>query len=221
MENYRRELTERQIKEELFNLYLSNLEESIKAVDFIIPVIQKFDDKAYNARLENAVKKELEERQIDACFDIEYFNDNHIAINMNFYSMKKRCIHFTEVGYWKDEKITKENRCAYLPSSYETVRIARCYDYEKETKTKDSGKWLYYDSNYNRRIVAPVIIQLLKDGQKDLKEKIENLKKELHKVDSYAERLEQIKKDLEILHKEIPYQFRDFFDLKSYVSQWC
>ena len=216
----KRELTEKQIKEELFNLYLNNLEEAVKTVDVIIPVIQKFDDKVYNARLENAVKKELEDRQIDVCFEFEHFNDNHIAINLNFYSMKKRCIRFTEVGFWKEKKYVKENRCAYIPSSYETVRIAWCYDYVKGTKARNEGKWLYYDSNYNRRIVAPVIIQLLKDRQKELKEQIENLKQELKNLDSYTERLERIKKDLEILNEEIPYQFRDFFDLKSHVSQW-
>lgn len=216
----KRELTKKQIKEELFKLYLNNMEEAVKTVDVIIPVIQKFDDKVYNARLENAVKKELEDRQIDVCFEFEYFNDNHVAINLNFYSMKKRCISCTEVGFWKEQKYAKENRCAYIPSSYETVRIAWCYDYVKGTKSRNDGKWLYYDSNYNRRIVAPVIIQLLKDRQKELKEQIENLKQELKNIDSYTERLERIKKDLEILNEEMPYQFRDFFGLKSHVSQW-
>ena len=202
-----KELTTQQIKEELFKLYLNNMEEAVHTVDIIIPVISKFDDKVYNARLENAVKKELEDRQIDACFEFANFDDNHIAINLNFYSMKKRCV-------------TKENRCAYIPSSYETVRIAWCYDYVKGTKTRNDGKWLYYDSNYNRRIVSSVIIQLLKNRQKELKEQIENLKQEFKNLDSYTERLERIKKDLEILNEEIPYQFRDFFDLKCHVSQW-
>ena len=202
-----KELTTQQIKEELFKLYLNNMEEAVHTVDIIIPVISKFDDKVYNARLENAVKKELEDRQIDACFEFANFDDNHIAINLNFYSMKKRCV-------------TKENRCAYIPSSYETVRIAWCYDYVKGTKTRNDGKWLYYDSNYNRRIVSSVIIQLLMNRQKELKEQIENLKQEFKNLDSYTERLERIKKDLEILNEEIPYQFRDFFDLKCHVSQW-
>lgn len=216
----KRELTEKQVKEELFKLYLNNLEEAVKTVDVIIPVIQKFDDKVYNARLENAVKKELEDRQIDICFEFEHFNNNHIAISLNFYSMKKRCVRCTEVGFWKEKKYAKENRCAYIPASYETVRIAWCYDYVKGTKSRYDEKWLYYDSNNNKRIVAPVIIQLLKDRQKELQEQIENLKQELNKVDSYTERLERIKKDLEILNEEIPYQFRDFFGLKSHVSQW-
>ena len=216
----KREMTEKQIKEELFRLYLNNMEEAVKTVDIIIPVIQKFDDKVYNARLENAVKKELEDRQIDVCFEFEHFDDNHIAINLNFYGMEKRCIRCTEVGFWKEQKYVKENRCAYIPSSYETVRIAWCYDYEKGTKTRNDGKWLYYDSNYNRRVVSSVIIQLLKNRQKELKEQVENLKQELKNLDSYTERLERIKKDLEILNEEIPYQFRDFFDLKCHVSQW-
>ena len=130
------ELTTKQVKEESFKLYLNNMEEAVHTVDIIIPVIKQFDGKVYNARLENAVKKELEDRQIDACFEFANFDDNHIAINLNFYGMKKRCIHYTEVG----EKYTKENRCAYIPSSYETVRIAWCYDYVKDTKTRNDGK---------------------------------------------------------------------------------
>ena len=209
----KKELNKKQVQEELFKLYLNNLEEAARTVDVIIPVIRQYDDKVYNARLANAIRKELEDRQIDVCFDIAHFDDNHLEINLNFYRMDKRCVCYTEV------ENSKENRCAYIPSSYETIRIAWCYDYVKGTKTRNDGKWLYYDANYNRRIVASVIIQCLQDRQKELREQIEKLKQELTNLDSYNIRLARIKKDLEMLNEEIPYQFRDFFGLKCH-AQW-
>jgi hypothetical protein len=47
---------------------------------------------------------------------------------------------------------------------------------------------------------------------------LDNLKAEREKLDFYEKRVKELKDAMEDLHKNIPYCFSDFFDLKTYAT---
>ena len=51
-----------------------------------------------------------------------------------------------------------------------------------------------------------------------MRQTIANLKEEVKKLDLYEKKAKELKDAMEELHKNIPYCFSDFFDLKTYAT---
>ena len=79
-------MTDRKTQNELFNLYLDNMDTGIKALIHIIPIVWKFDGKVYNARFENAIAKALEEYEEELGQRIW----THVFLDLNRDSLHKK-----------------------------------------------------------------------------------------------------------------------------------
>ena len=207
---------ERQTQNELFNLYLNNMETGIKALIHIIPIVWKFDRKVYNAKFENAIKKSLEEYETDLGQKVW----THVFLDVSRFSLE---IHYTN-------RSVKGSSCwEYLPSCYDEDRLSiyskfSCYGDSEENKNYHDEKiegdiyYFYIDSNYNNRIKAQAIVNAIEEKIKDMRQTIANLKEEVKKLDLYEKKAKELKDAMEELHKNIPYCFSDFFDLKTYAT---
>lgn len=218
----KRELREKELKDSLMELYLKNLDTACKIIDGLIPVVWKFDGKVYNARFDNAIKDYLaskeEYSQINSIVD---FNTSKVTIDLIFYH---RSVRYNDS--WKG-----------LPSGYDTITI--CYkwcdskssrynpDMKKDIENgfysnsvsmvnEKKDDYYFYDSNFNIRIKASRIVDYLLEKQKDLKEEIASLKKDMEKVVQWNDEVEELKEKLEKLSDSIPYAIRQFYDIKSY-----
>lgn len=209
-------MTDRKTQNELFNLYLNNMETGIKALIHIIPIVWKFDRKVYNAKFENAIKKSLEEYEADLGQRIW----THVFLDVTRFSLE---IHYTN-------RSVKGSSCwEYLPSCYDEDRLSiyskfSCYGDSEENKNYHDEKmegdiyYFYIDSNYNNRIKSQAIVNAIEEKIKDMRQTIANLKEEVKKIDLYEKKAKELKDAMEELHKNIPYCFSDFFDLKTYAT---
>ena len=207
---------ERQTQNELFNLYLNNMETGIKALIHIIPIVWKFDRKVYNAKFENAITKSLEEYETELGQRIW----THVFLDVSRFSLE---IHYTN-------RSVKGSSCwEYLPSCYDEDRLSiyskfSCYGDSEENKNYHDEKiegdiyYFYIDSNYNNRIKSQAIVNAIEEKIKNMRQTIANLKEEVKKLDLYEEKAKELKDAMEELHKNIPYCFSDFFDLKTYAT---
>ena len=188
---------------ELFNLYLQNLETSEKLIDVIIPVIKTFEGKVYNKRFQNKVDEAI----------LKHFN-NDVCKTVYFYpEIDNNRIEF----YFKffNSRSVKGSSCwYYLPDSYEKIEILRGY----KERSEDTLKYINYDDNYNIRLNTSLIVQKLTDEKEAIKNRIEFLKVEAAKVEDYKKQLEALKKEIEELNEKIPYEIKDFFQIKSYPN---
>lgn len=209
-------MEDRKTQNELFNLYLDNMETGIKALIHIIPIVWKFDRKVYNAKFENAIKKSLEEYETELGQRIW----THIFLDVNRFSLE---IHYTN-------RSVKGSSCwEYLPSCYDEDRLTiyskfSCYGDNEENKNYHDEKmegdiyYFYIDSNFNNRIKSQAIVNAIEKKIKDMRQTIANLKEEVKKIDLYEAKAKELKDAMEELHKNIPYCFSDFFDLKTYAT---
>ena len=209
-------MTDRKTQNELFNLYLNNMETGIKALIHIIPIVWKFDRKVYNAKFENAIRKSLEEYETDLGQNVW----THVFLDVTRFSLE---IHYTN-------RSVKGSSCwEYLPSCYDEDRLSiyskfSCYGDSEENKNYHDEKiegdiyYFYIDSNYNNRIKSQAIVNAIEEKIKDMRQTIANLKEEVKKLDLYEKKAKELKDAMEELHKNIPYCFSDFFDLKTYAT---
>ena len=209
-------MTDRKTQNELFNLYLNNMETGIKALIHIIPIVWKFDRKVYNAKFENAIKKSLDEYETELGQRIW----THVFLDVSRFSLE---IHYTN-------RSVKGSSCwEYLPSCYDEDRLSiyskfSCYGDSEENKNyHDEGiegdiYYFYIDSNYNNRIKSQAIVNAIEEKIKDMRQTIANLKEEVKKLELYEKKAKELKDAMEELHKNIPYCFSDFFDLKTYAT---
>lgn len=209
-------MLDRKTQNELFNLYLNNMETGIRALIHIIPIVWKFDRKVYNAKFKNAITKSLEEYETELGQRIW----THIFLDVNRFSLE---IHYTK-------RSVKGSSCwEYLPSCYDEDRLTiyskfSCYGDNEENKNYHDEKmegdiyYFYVDSNCNNRIKSKAIVDAIEKKIKAMRQTITNLKEEVKKIDLYEEKAKELKDAMEELHKNIPYCFSDFFDLKTYAT---
>lgn len=209
-------MTDRKTQNELFNLYLDNMETGIKALIHIIPIVWKFDRKVYNAKFENAITKSLEEYEMELGQRVW----THVFLDVNRFSLE---LHYTK-------RSVKGSTCwEYLPSCYDENRLTiyskfSCYGDSEENKNYHDEKiegdiyYFYIDSNCNNRIKSQAIVNAIEEKIKDMRQTIANLKEGVKKLDLYEKKAKELKDAMEELHKNIPYCFSDFFDLKTYAT---
>lgn len=209
-------MRDRKLSMELFNLYLNNLEISKKLMDTLIPIVWKFDGKVYNARFDNAIKARLEE------LESQIGQRVWCSVSLDV-SMFKLELHFTK------RSVHLDSGSEYLPSCYEedSIRIYSdfsCYGNDERNKkyhdkdSKGDNCYFYVDENFNNRIKSEAIVNVMVKHQKELDDNIKMLRAEVFKIDEYERKAKELKEAMEQLHKAIPYQFSDFFDLKTYAT---
>lgn len=212
--------SKKELKDKCMELYLEHLKTSCDIVDALIPVIWKFDNKVYNARLDNIIQKTIEEKEqwSNICSRTRLTSDQ-FEIELIFY---KRSVRIGE------QYIT-------FPSNYDTIQIARKWcSYSSwsgnDSKNREKGfysssvymnneqkdDYFYFDENYNMRIKASRLVDYLLEKQKDLKEEIENTRENMKKALDWFTKVEELKEQLENLNDEIPYSIRMFYDIHSY-----
>lgn len=212
--------SKKELKDKCMELYLENLKTSCNIIDALIPVIWSFDNKVYNARLDNAIQKVIEEKeQWSNISSVTKLTINQFEIELIFY---KRSVRIGEqyLGF---------------PSGYDTIQIARKWcsfsswsgsDRQNREKgfyyssvnmnNEQKDDYFYYDENYNMRIKASRLVDYLLEKQKDLKEEIEKTRENMEKALDWFTKVEELKEQLENLNDEIPYSIRMFYDIHSY-----
>lgn len=206
----------REKSEKLLNLYLENLETGIKALELMIPVVEKFNGKVYNARFDNAITKVLEEHENELGQRLW----THIELDLSNFKMElhftKRCLHGKDCN-------------EYLPSSYDEKRL---YIYSKFSRWGDSQEnknyhdpalegdeyYFYIDLNYNTRIKSGAIVKAIQKEIQEIRDEIKMLREDIARVDEYQARAKELKEAMENLHRKIPYQIADFFDIRTYAT---
>lgn len=218
----KRELREKELKDSLMELYLKNLETACKIIDGLIPVVWKFDGKVYNSRFDNAVKDYLASKEeYSQINSIVNFTTSKVTIELIFYH---RSVRYNDS--WRG-----------LPSGYDTINIVYKWcesksssyypDKEKDVKNgfydssfsmlnEKKDDYYFYDSNFNIRIKASRIVDYLLEKQKELKEEIDSLKKDMEKAVDWYNEVEELKEKLEKLNDSIPYTIRQFYNIESY-----
>lgn len=218
----KREIREKECKDKLMELYMKNLDTACRIIDFIIPVIWKFDGKVYNAKFDNALKQFFQEREeFEQIYPVIDFTTSKVSIELVFYH---RSIRYNDS--WKG-----------LPSGYDKISIAykwcesKSSSYNPDKKkdvengfysesfsmlNKKKDDYYFYDENYNMRIKSGRIVDYLLEKQKDLREEIESLKENMKKVIAWNNEVEELKEKLEKLNDSIPYTIRQFYNIESY-----
>lgn len=204
------------IKDKLMDLYIQNLKKSVNIIDSIIPIIWQFDGKVYNARLENKLKELLTEgKEIkDKIYPHVELNYTRVKIELNFYNQRS---------------ISSDTCNYYLPEGLETINIVYEYSdfknygsHEENIKYFDSEfndkVYFYIDKNYNTRIKSAMIVNLLLEKQKELKEKIATLESEKQQVEDYVSKLNELKEKLDLLNSEIPCEIKSIYGIKTYAN---
>lgn len=206
----------KEVSKKLWDLYLSNLETSIKIIDDLIPVVKIFDGKCFNKRFENALNT-VTEGKYNVRLYVSDFDYKRLTIELGFYDYPLRSV--------KGET-DSNGYCGtvYLPKGYESVNIASVYtDYNTwETNRRTNGKYyspssenhFYIDDNYNTRIGSEKIISVLQEKKKYLTDKIKTLKEKFNNLDEYETKLKNIKAELKALSDDVPYELTDFFEIK-------
>ena len=214
-----------EVETKLMELYINNLKKTIELTNsIVIPVINSFDGKVYNVRLENTIQGKLPE---SVFFHVRDFDYRHMRIELGFWN-KYREVYVMETYFGE----TKEHRQVhYLPHGWEDITI--CYKYTDfntwENNKKTNGKYyfkdttdahFYIDDNYKTRINSSVIVEKIKEKLEDIQETIRQLEDILknNKVDYWKGQLEDIKKQAESLHSEIPCVVRDICKISSYAT---
>lgn len=212
--------SKKELKDKCMELYLENLKTSCDIIDALIPVIWNFDNKVYNARLDNAIQKTIETKEQWS----------------NIYSKTKLTLNQFEIEliYYKRSVRIGEQYLGF-PSGYDTIQIARkwCsystfsgndsknrekgfYSSSVNTENEQKDDYFYVDENYNMRIKASRLVDYLTEKQKELKEEIKNTRENMKKALDWFTKVEELKEQLENLNEEIPYSIRMFYDIKSY-----
>lgn len=187
--------------EKLFNLYIENLETSIKLIDVIIPVIKTFDGKVYNKRFQNKVDEAI----------LKHFN-NDVCKTVYFYpEIDNASIHFS-FKFFNNRSVQGKSCWNYLPDSYTEIEILRYY----RSNNEDIIPFITYDNNFNIRLNTGLIVQKLTEEKTEIKDKIEYLKEEVKKVADYKKQLEEIQKAAKNLRDSIPYEIKDLFNIKCW-----
>lgn len=197
-----------EVSKELYELYLNNLETSIKIIDEIIPIINNFDSKVYTKRFDNALKSIGDKYNVSVI--IENFDYKRCQIDFGFYAFASRCIQ-EKGGFY------------YLPKSYDRVNILFiCSDFNIWTKDRkmnekyyspSSEHHFYIDKNYKTRIGSDKIIKTLQEKKNFLEVKIKTLKEKVNNLEKYEARLKEIKAALKAFSDDVPCEITDFFNL--------
>lgn len=218
----KRELREKEVKDSLVKLYLKNLDTACQIIDGLIPTIWKFDGKVYNARFDNAIREYLASKEeYGQINSIVNFTTSKVTIELIFYN---RSVRYNDS--WRG-----------LPSGYDTINIvykwcdskSSSYNPDKKKDVENgfysdsismvNGKkddYYFYDSNFNIRIKSSRLVDYLLEKQKDLKEEIDSLKKDMEKAVDWYNEVEELKEKLEKLNDSIPYTIRQFYNIESY-----
>ena len=212
--------SKKELNDKCMELYLEHLKTSCDIIDVLMAVVWKFDNKVYNARFDNAIQKAIEDKeQWSNIYSRTKLNCNQFEIELIFY---KRSVRIGE-------------QYTTLPSSYDTVQIARKWcSYStwsgSDSKNREKGfysssvymnnelkdDYFYYDENYNMRIKASRLADYLQEKKNDLKEEIEKTRENMKKALDWFTKVEELKEQLSMLDDEIPYSIRQFYDIKSY-----
>ena len=218
----------------LMELYIANLRKACELIDKVIPLVEDFDGKVYNARFQNKINEALTEGlepNKAVKMYVEDFDYNHCNIELSFFMF--RTVYTEENYHFDGPDIPKHRQVHYLPSGYDKVTICniwtdyKSWDTSKNTKyyaRNDSHFWI--DLNYNTRINSSAIVQNMKEQREYLiKEayKLEQLLKvqdgeEINQIESWNKELEELKKKAERLNNAIPGVVRDIFGIKSWAN---
>lgn len=210
--------------------YLRNLRLSCDLIDKIIPVVNSFNGKVYNARFERKIKEVLPEG-IFIKVDLDYC---HCRINFTFWNEYREV--FTEEFYsYENPSVDKPHRQVhYLPSNLEDVTICNIYseynnwDSSKNDKfhsKNDSYFWIDGYS-YNTRLNTDSIIEELKKQKENIIKKADSLEYACtvqegftaSMVEDWQKEVKELQDRASALYSAIPSVIKSIFDIKCYAN---
>lgn len=222
-----------EVKNKLMDLYIQNMRKAVELIDSVfIPTIKDFDNKVFNARLENTLKKKLEGKEAkDNIYCSVELNYRKCAIEVHFFNHRSV---FYEEKLWNSEE--KQQRIAYLPDGMVDITICSIYsDFNQYDSEKNASYNKYNEEHYfyigeypsyNTRICSKAIVKELEDKKAYLLKRIEELEhaKTLQAgfddtlVEAWIDELETIKRQLETLNHAVPWEIKSIYDIKTYAN---
>ena len=195
------------MSKELFELYIDNLNESIKLINVIIPAIKKFEGKVYNRRMMNDINRAI----------LKYYgNDKDKTVYFGWTIASDLIRAWFRFGNNRCLVDKNSGQCRYLPDGYEDVDLLNLA--QDLTCTSDS-KYVKYDKDWNKILNASLIAEALEEQKGVIQDNINNLKAHALKVDEYQQRFDTIQKELEELHAIIPQEIRAFFGYMEVIDE--
>ena len=207
-------IRDKERRDKVIDRYLANLTMAKNLIDTIIPVVWKYDGKVYNRRFDNALKEIIEDRKTHTEGKTVYpyveLNYRHLSIKLAFFN----------------HRVTDDN--SYLPKGYEEVYI--CYHYsdwsdwnndvQRKYHQKDNGEFFYIDENGNTRIQSKRIVDELFIKQKEIAEKIEDIKEAREHIEETYKKVYELKEELSKIHDSIPHIIDTVYGVESYGNYY-
>ena len=170
----------------LVELEIKNRKEALKLYPEIIKVVEQFDGKVLNKRLETALKKV----------------DERISCDRGFYHFE---IAFNTINSRSCASVTSPGICNYLQ---DYCIVLNSY---LETYFVDRMEESFLE---NERIRASVLIDSLLKGKEYLEKSVAELEKGIDRAEEWRSRIDQLKKEMESIRKEIPYIIADYYGIE-------
>jgi len=166
---YNDEIIKKELTGKLLDLHIENLKKSVNIINLIIPIIENFDGKVYNRRLDNLL--------------IERFASGDNTKEFVYPKLKLDLYDFELNLQFNNCFVSNE----HLPYCYDVIRIGYIssgfssytdiVNYWKEVantnkldtkEVKRNNIYYYIDSNYNLRIKSKAIVDNLKENKENL-----------------------------------------------------
>lgn len=171
----------------LVMLEIENRERALEVYPLIIPVIEKFDGKVMNKRLETALRKVCDDVRIDYNNHLSY-----IVINLNCYN-NRSC------------KSVRTDTFGYSCTNYIDNSDIGMNQYVAEKMVDDDN-----------RIKSDVVIKSLNIRKEKLTKEIDDLKNGFDKIDKWQVEIEETIQKLRDLDNEIPSVLKNYYKVLQF-----
>ena len=174
----------------LVKLEIKNRKEALNLYPEIIKVVEQFDGKVLNKRLETALKKV----------------DERISCDRGFYHFE---IVFNTINSRSCRSVTSPGTCNYI-EDYCFVLNSYLDTYFISASGKDRMEESFL---VNEKIRASVLVDSLLKGKAYLEDQITKLEQSLEKIDELKSKIEQLETEIKSIKEEIPYLVRVYYGI--------
>lgn len=228
---------------ELFKLYIHNLRWTAGLTAHFADVVKNYGNKVYNVRFDKLLQSELDKYVESNPVDVDKWRGAKPYVSVREFNTKRLEIELyglkSSVYGGKDVFGNDKNAC--MPSGYNDYRIVyhwtdypTIYSFSSEevrakerlyNSEKTSPDFFFFDDNFNIRINAPKLADLLVNESKDTIEKADKLEElltvgndGLTTIERDKEESEELQRRAERFHDRLTCEERSFFGIKAYAS---
>lgn len=184
----------KEVAGKLVELEIQNRKDCLKLYDQIIPIIERFDGKVLNKRLETALQNV----------------NKYLRVDRNYTSFG--------ISWWVENDYIRNtpDRNGFCTACYVQSRQLYMTTALFTSDRNMTDKVMLDEEN---RLIADVILVALEQGKKNMEEHIRMLEESLPHAEEYEEELKAMKKAFEEKRDSIPYLIRDYYDMNYSITK--